>query len=82
MNDDIKTSLARVEEKLSHVSEQVNHLQSKLLNGITDRLVLVEKKVMLLEGNQSSFAKVTDLLFKIFATVASAVVLWKLFGIS
>ena len=79
--DKIETTLARVEERINHIGEQVQHLQAKLLNGITDRLTLCEKKVIQLEGQNHQFNKWADLGFKIVATVVGSLILVKLFGV-
>jgi ABC-type uncharacterized transport system fused permease/ATPase subunit len=80
--DKIETTLARVEERVSNIADDVKTLQVKLLNGITDRLSLLERKVDLLENSQTTFGRWIDLGFKVVGTVVAAVILYKLFGIS
>ena len=65
-----------------NVSDQVNYLQAKLLNGITDRISKLETKVVQVESTNNTFGKWIDTGFKVVVTVVSGIILYKLFGIS
>ncbi len=77
----VNTLLARVEERVVSIQERLHGLEQKLLNGITDRLTNLEIRLIKIESSQSTFAKYSDLGFKIVATIISGVILWKLFGV-
>lgn len=80
--NEIQSTLARLEEKVANISDDVKSLQSKLLNGISENLHSLDKRVSQLEAGQSSLTKWADMGFKIATTIIAGLVLYKLFGIT
>jgi hypothetical protein len=70
--------LQRIDERLRSVSTRLDSLESQLINGIQERLITIEKKVLLLEGSNSTFLRWTDHMFKIVATLVAGYVCYRL----
>jgi hypothetical protein len=71
-------TLARLEERLEAVYHRLASLEKTLLNGISEKLHDLDRRVSLLERDQAHWLKWGDVAFKVAATVVAAFVCWKL----